>query len=196
MNHIGELLYLVLPVVVAGILNMVFVKAPFLESLKIPMDKGRKLNDGNRLFGENKTWKGFLGMIVLTAFVMLFFQWLALSFEWANSVSLFPYRDWQFPLEGAFYGSIMGLAYVLAELPNSYIKRRIDISPGTNASGLKGKVFLIVDQADSVFGCVLFMPIFYVPSILDAVTIVVLATCLHLLVNFLLYLVGLKNQPA
>ena len=196
MSNIGELIYLVLPVIVGGILNMVFVKAPFLDNLKTPMDNGRILRDGKRLLGDNKTWKGFWGMIILTSLSMLLFQTLAIGFDWANELSLFPFRNWFFPIDGLLYGAIWGFAYVLAELPNSYIKRRIDIAPGTNSTGFKGKLFLLIDQADSVIGCVLFMPLFFTPTFIDAIAVIVIATALHLMINFLLYLVGLKNQPA
>ncbi|PCK07434.1 MAG: CDP-diglyceride synthetase, partial [Alteromonadaceae bacterium] len=180
MSSIGELLYLVLPVVVAGIFNMVFVKAEVFERFNVPMDNGRVLRDGKRLFGDNKTWKGFFGMMFFTTITMSLFQGFAITSDIINGVSMLPFRDWNYPFEGMLYGSIMGFAYVLAELPNSLIKRRLDIQPGTNSSGLKGAIFLLVDQADSVFGCVLFMPIFFTPSLIDSVGIVVLATCLHL----------------
>ncbi|PCI47799.1 MAG: CDP-diglyceride synthetase [Moraxellaceae bacterium] len=196
MSSVGELIYLVLPVIIGGVLNMVFVKASFLDNLKTPMDHGRLLKDGKRLFGENKTWKGFWGMIVLTSLSMLLLQAMAMVFDWANELSLFPFRSWSFPVDGLLYGAVWGFAYVLAELPNSYIKRRIDIAPGTNSSGFKGKVFILVDQADSVIGCVLFMPLFFTPTLIDAIAVLFLATALHLMINFLLYLVGLKSQPA
>ena len=47
------------PVILAGILNMLFVKTSLYLRLRRPMDGGRTLWDGRRLFGDNKTWAGF-----------------------------------------------------------------------------------------------------------------------------------------
>lgn len=192
--HVGKLCYLMLPVILGGIFNMVLVKLPVLEGLKTPMDRGRIMADGRRLWGDNKTWKGFLGMIVLTAFFMACFHMLYRSSDWARSVSLIPYGS--FPNLGysLFWGAVWGFGYVLFELPNSYVKRRINIDPGKKGGGVAGKVFTVVDQADSVIGCVIFLMLFYRPTLIDALVIVVLATLFHYVINILLYLVGLKKQ--
>jgi CDP-diglyceride synthetase len=195
MPNILELLFLILPVVIAGILNMIFVKSQFLNILLEPLDNGLNLRDGKRVFGDNKTWKGFFGMIFLTAITMAVFQGLAIKFTCMNNFFLFPYKQWQFPFEGLIYGMILGFGYVFAELPNSFIKRRIGIDPGTNTTGVKGLLFILVDQADSVIGCLIFMQFFYPTSLVETITLVVLATIIHLLTNFALFKIGLKNQP-
>ncbi len=194
LGHIGKLSYLMLPVILAGIFNMVLVKMPILDTLKTPMDRGLVLPDGKRLWGDNKTWKGFLGMIVLTSFWMIIFDMIYHQSSWAKEVSLIPYSEFHFPFSAWFYGALWGLGYVLFELPNSYIKRRIDIHPGKQGSGLIGKLFTVIDQSDSVVGCVLFMLVFYVPSLIDAIMIIVLATAFHYVINILLFYVGLKKQ--
>ena len=67
MSTLPQLLFLIAILVCAGAANMAFVKAPLLSRLSRPMDGGVVLRDGKRLFGDNKTWKGFFGMIALTA---------------------------------------------------------------------------------------------------------------------------------
>ena len=39
-----------------------------------------------------------------------------------------------------------------AELPNSFLKRRVGIPPGAQASGMRGMAFHVLDQVDVVFG--------------------------------------------
>ena len=46
--------------IIAGILNMAWCKSGILPKLNKPIDFEKKLKDGKRIFGENKTWKGFL----------------------------------------------------------------------------------------------------------------------------------------
>ncbi|PKL79947.1 MAG: CDP-archaeol synthase [Candidatus Melainabacteria bacterium HGW-Melainabacteria-1] len=194
MSPLPQLLYLILPLVLAGFSNMVWMKLPLLNSLRVPMDKGRNWRDGRRIFGDNKTWKGFVGMMIVTALWLQIFALIDIWSPNARALSLIPYDQW--PQLAWFYGAVWGLFYVLAELPNSFIKRRLDIRPGGEAPGWQGQLFKIVDQADSVIGCLIGMLFFYVPSPLDALAILVLATGFHYLTNVLLFLVGLKKQAA
>ncbi len=195
MSSFGRVLYTLLPVVLAGICNMVFVKSSLLDDLKIPMDAGVVCSDGKRLLGANKTWKGFLGMIVLTGFWVWFFGILGRTFSLGHGFNLVKFGDFS-QGEGWLYGAVWGLGYVLFELPNSYIKRRIDIPPGTNKPGMVGILFTFIDQADSVLGCMIFMLVFYVPTPMDAVAFFILGVMVHYAVNILLFLVGLKRQMA
>ena len=192
MSPFSQVLYLIFPLILAGISNMVWMKLPFLSSWKTPMDAGRNWHDGRRIFGENKTWKGFIGMIGVTAFWLQIFALLDLQFAWAQKLSLLPFQNW--PHMAWFYGAIWGLFYVLAELPNSFIKRRLNISAGQEGQGIMGAFFKLVDQSDSVLGCLIGMLFFYVPSWSDAIAIFVLATGFHFLTNILLYVLGLKKQ--
>ena len=183
------LLHVILPVLLGGVCNMVFVKSPWLDGLKRPIDGAHRARDGRRLFGANKTWKGFWGMVVLTAL------WAALfdaAVAWSGSD--LP----RAPVGGVFGallgGALFGLAYVLAELPNSYIKRRLDIAPGANANGWTGGLFVVIDQIDSVLGCMLAAMLVTPLRWSDAAMIVLLCGGLHLLVNQLLFRLKLKNQ--
>ena len=168
---VGQAYFLLLPIIIGGVLNMVFVKLPLLQSWRVPMDGGKTLRDGKRLFGDHKTWKGFVGMIVLTALA----AWLV----WHRSFELSWLR-----------GALVGFAYVLAELPNSFVKRRLNLPPGKSG----GFVQTFFDQADSIIGCLLFMlPVIPINAAL-ALAYLVLGTATHYLINVLLYLIKLRGQ--
>ena len=92
------------------------------------------------------------------------------------------------------FTALLGLAYVLAELPNSYVKRRLDIAPGQNSRGWKGRLFIVIDQIDSVLGCLLLAMLLMPLQWIDAVKIVIICGGLHLMVNWLLFQLKLKNQ--
>jgi CDP-diglyceride synthetase len=173
---------------------MTFLKAPVLRSWRIPIDGGRCLRDGKRIFGDNKTWKGFVGMTVFTPLSLIAFCLLGRS--WAGLRALLPIDEnvlHSIPLALA-YGTLLGFAYVAFELPNSLIKRRLDIAPGTNAVGVRGLLFLIIDQLDSVFGCMLVVPAFTNLNSKDCMLLVVIGGLVHYATNLLLYVVGLKRQ--
>lgn len=194
MQSIGQIVYFLLPVILGGITNMVFVKLPVAAALKKPIDRGLRLKDGERFLGDNKTWKGFLGMILFTSLWMGVVAQVSRSFPWVSGFSLIDYEAFRFPLNEWFYGAVWGFGYVLFELPNSYIKRRLNIPPGKNAAGFRGILFTFIDQADSVIGCMVFMLFFYVPGAAEAFMIFLVGTGVHYFVNILLFGVGLKTQ--
>lgn len=190
---LAKILYLILPIVLGGLCNMIFVKSPLLAGLKVPLDGGRNWRDGKRWFGDNKTVKGFIGMIVFTALWFGVFHHLAQVSELAHAWSLIPYRS--FSAAAALgYGALWGFGYVLAELPNSFIKRRFDIAPGKISQGAARPVFTFFDQADSVLGCSLAMLVFYAPPWPLLLAITAVAVAVHFAMNFLLYALGLKSQ--
>jgi hypothetical protein len=59
---------------------------------------------------------------------------------------------------------------------------------------LKGFFFLVLDQADSVIGCVLALFLFSSITWLDGVALVILGSFAHYLTNLGLYAAGLKKQ--
>jgi CDP-diglyceride synthetase len=189
-----KIIFMFCPVILGGICNMVFVKLPVLKSLSVPIDGGINLKDGKRLFGGNKTWKGFIGMIVFTAFWFTVIAVIARSFGWAKEISLLQYSSYHTPFTELLYGSLWGFSYVLFELPNSFIKRRIGIPAGKNIKGLVGAIFTFVDQADSVLGCMLFMPIFYTPTVIEVLLFFIVGSGIHYVINVFLFLVKLKKQ--
>jgi CDP-diglyceride synthetase len=182
------------PLIFAGVANMIWVKSPLFNSLKLPIDGGCNYKDGKRLFGDNKTWKGFFGMTVLTTLFTLPFALFERYSQSAQWHSLLDYGSRSWPYGGLLMGSMLGLAYVVAELPNSFIKRRLDIGPGENARGLFGIVFTVVDQADSVFGVALTIILMTPITLMQVFIFIVVGTTAHLLINILLYAVGLKKQ--
>lgn len=170
-GFIGHIYFLLLPAILGGILNMVFIKLPILKSLQIPMDGGKSLKDGRRVFGDNKTWKGFIGMIALTALSAVLF--------WHGT---FAYSY--------LYGAWLGFAYALFELPNSFIKRRLGMQPGKNG----GAIQTFFDQADSAIGYTLFLAIVHPLSWLEAICVLAIAIATHYLFNVLLFIVKLRGQ--
>ena len=140
-----------LPVILAGVFNMVFTKTRLYQRHKAPIDHYRRLADGKRLFGGNKTWAGFFSMIVLCMAAQL--AWglalKALALEAHNELYRIHANQWGYNLLAGF---LFGLAYMLFELPNSFVKRRLGIPPGGSQGAGAGPVFFVVDQIDSLIG--------------------------------------------
>lgn len=179
------------PVILAGILNMLFVKTPVYGRLKRPIDGGRVLWDGRRLFGDNKTWAGFFGMILAGALAQLLWGWVCLGmpemcYIYSNheNTSLF----------NLLAGGAMGLAYMLFELPNSFVKRRLDIPCGKTVQGVKGAVFFVVDQVDSLFGVGIVFAMLYPMPLWQYFLYILLGAVTHIAVNWLLYKMKIRRN--
>lgn len=183
-----------IPPILAGIANMIWCKANILKKINKPIDFGKSLKDGKRLFGDNKTWKGFLGYIVLNMIITIIVGLICIHNEYLQEHNfLYAYRN-NTILYNTLIGIGLGLGYALFELPNSFLKRRLSIVPGKRANG-KGKYFFaILDQADSVFGCVLVVCLVYKMSIGMFFSYVLLGTLTHLILNVLLYLAHLRKN--
>ena len=174
-------LYLQIPVVFGGVWHMVAVKRHWLPALCRPI--------AEPLFGRNKTWRGLVLVPLLTAIGALLLwplEWLQQSSD--NSSLLAGHSLLLVGLSG-------GLGYVLAELPNSWVKRRLGIGPGETPD--KGRLlFLAMDQIDSGIGAAIAYLLY--PGISGAAALLYILTfpLVALGVKRLLFMARLKSSPA
>jgi len=186
MSLLISLLLCAVPAVIAGSAHMAVVRLDLWPWLARPLDGGRSWR-GHRVFGDNKTWRGVISMIVFSILGCY-----ALAALVALAPGLAPYNLLDFDRYGSpFYGLLYGLGYSLFELPNSFLKRRRDIRPGQ-----KGRLAnVLLDQADSVFGCLLLLYPFSRMSFAFVIAGVVFFTALHMAMNYLLFLCKLRAEP-
>ncbi len=179
--------------IVAGIMNSVWCKSSCLSKLKKPIDGGHNWKDGERILGDHKTWKGFAGYLLYNTICMILWGFVC------KGTNLEDYNFFYRALENnvvnnLWIGLMLGGAYALAELPNSFLKRRLGIVPGKTISGYWKVFFIFFDQADSVFGCVLVVAICYPMSIGFYLVYVLLGAATHILINMLLYGMKLRKN--
>jgi len=189
-----ELIIINLPMIVGGIIHMVLIKLPILTPLLRPVDNGMCWSDGKRLFGDNKTWKGFVSMPVGTALAFVVLELLTESSAAIQDLCMVDFQPDGILASGWGVGLFLGLAYCLAELPNSFIKRRLEIPPGQNVSGAKGLFFMVIDQIDSSVGCALALLVVTEATLLDVAVVAALGGFFHYAFAVLLFYVGLKKQ--
>ncbi|SKB83007.1 Putative integral membrane protein DUF46 [Lachnospiraceae bacterium] len=178
-----------MPVILAGILNMVFVKTPVYKKLRSPIDGGQTLKDGKRIFGDNKTWIGFISMIVIS--VLTAVAWGALcraaGIEHMNELySIYSNKILYNALVGAYFGA----SYMLFELPNSFVKRRIDIEPGKTVN----KLFFVIDQIDSLFGVMLILFVTSRIPVWKYFLYIFIGGFTHIAVNLILYRLKIRRN--
>ncbi len=175
-----------LPGLGAVVLHAPVLRCDLLKPLKRPIDGGRSFR-GRRIFGDNKTWRGALvivaGVVVTT---------LALShWDWWWSRLPDDLRD-AGPLP---YGLLLGLGVVLGELPNSFVKRRLDIPPGAQRRSLSGVLLTIYDQADFVPVVWLLLLPLWAMAPWQAALVFLVVTTVHLVINVIGYAIGARAAP-
>ena len=181
------------PLILAGIANMAWCKSGILARTKRPIDGGRCLSDGQRIFGDNKTWKGVIGYILFNTLFALLWGLLCGMAGWERLNFFYVLHD-NTPAFNLLIGLLLGLAYSLFELPNSFLKRRLGITPGKSVSGARKVFFVFLDQADSIFGCALVVWMFYDLGALLYLLFVLVGAVTHIAMNMLLYFAGLRRN--
>jgi CDP-2,3-bis-(O-geranylgeranyl)-sn-glycerol synthase len=141
--------------------------APVLAGGGAAMDFGKKFIDGERIFGKNKTFRGF-------------FFGLAVGII----VGLAEFFMFGYPLAFIF---LSPLGALLGDLTGAFTKRRLKIAPG----GL----LPVIDQIDFVVGAILFsLPVSFI-NWQVAIATLLITPPIHLFTNFLAYKLKLKKNP-
>lgn len=181
-----ELLIFAIPVIFSASLHMVVVKFDWFAFLKFPLDHNKTWR-GKRIFGKNKTYRGLVVMIFFSIAFTFGNKLLIDYFPKYENYNLLNFEEFSF----AFYGFLYGLGYVLAELPNSFIKRQI----GTKEGKTKNVFMVIADQLDSVVGIMLLFLPFSELSFLHFGVGVVFFGFIHIAINYLLFLAKIRKEP-
>ena len=193
MKYILMMYITLLPTIVAGIINMIFCKSSILRKMQKPIDGNKNFIDGKRIFGDNKTWKGVFGYIVFNICTSVLWGLLC-NFTNLNSYDFFYVYYENTIIFNLLIGLLLGVSYSIFELPNSFLKRRLDIEPGKTTTGLKKVFFIFLDQADSVFGCCLVVAAFYKMSFGFYLLYVLIGAVTHIVFNVLLYCMKLRKN--
>ena len=138
-----NLLWLALSLFIAGVIEAFLWKTSPFQALNIPIHTA--------WFGANKKWRGLISLpiamlisVCLLKLVEIVIPSLAqqqISFSRFNLIE---------------FGLLVGFIFNLAELPNSFVKRRLNIPPGDESN----KLFYFIDHMDSTYG-VLILWYFY-----------------------------------
>jgi hypothetical protein len=172
---------------VAGSVQALWLASNTSRRWAWPIDGGQTLR-GRRLFGDNKTARGFLVMVPATGLAFL-----GLALAASDTPGLWPLT----PAQYLGLGLLAGAGCMLGELPNSFIKRQLRVPPGSPAEGPITRVlFLVADRLDSTLGVVAALAL-AVPVPWATVGYVLLAgAALHGGLSLVTFRLGGKARPA
>ena len=137
-----NLLWLALSLFIAGVIEAFLWKTSIFQWFNISIQA--------KWFGVNKKWRGLISLPI----AMVISVYLLHLIE--NFVSFPPNTILLSNFNLLEFGLLVGFVFNLSELPNSFIKRRLDIPPGDESS----KIFYVIDHMDSTYG-VLILWYFY-----------------------------------
>ncbi len=190
MDLFAQTLWLAAPVIGAGVVQIVAIHRGWLGRLAgAPLDCGMTLH-GRRLFGDNKTLRGLATMVGATIGFVLVEAVLSRHTDWGRRLSLVDF-DRVSPL---LWGALLGGGYVVGELPNSFVKRRLDVAPGAAAPGGLAALFWLFDQVDSLVGVLALMSVVWVPPFAIVVLLAGMTLCVHPALALVMVALGLKHR--
>lgn len=181
------------PLILSGVLNMIFTKMDIYKRYKYPIDCYKNWIDGKRIFGDNKTIIGFFSMIVFCILTQIIWGYSCEIMGISDRNQLYLVYENNYVLN-VIVGFLFGLIYMLFELPNSFIKRRLDIIPGKTDKGLKGLMFFIIDQIDSLIGVFLVLMLFNGMSIWDYFCYLLVGAITHITINLILFWLRIRRN--
>ncbi len=155
---------------------MLVVRFDHFSFLKIPIHL--------QALGANKTWRGLIVMPLLTVLGM----WPAEVLDGIWNTGLLVGHSM------LALGLALGLGYVISELPNSYVKRRMGIKPGETSDRYPW-LFSFLDQTDSAVGCIIVYALFGIGDGSLWAVLFFFGAVVHVVVNLILWACGLRRQP-
>jgi CDP-diglyceride synthetase len=180
--------WLITPVLVAGIGQVVILKTGLLPRLAVPLDLGAHWR-GKPVLGPRKTWRGVIIMTTLSALTARAQAMAARHSPGLRTICPFDYRR----VNPWLLGGTLGLGYCIAEVPNSFVKRRLGIPPAQTSARWAWLQYLI-DQSDSVAGCLTALRFFYRPTWTEAGLAFAGGLALHVAVDQSMHALGVKQH--
>lgn len=182
----------VMPIIFAGILNMIFTKTKFYNKHKRPIDNKRSINN-KRILGDNKTWIGFGSMVIISGLTHVIWGYILRLLNLESKSDYYVKHD-----NRITYNLIVGLSngfiYMVSELPNSFIKRRLDIDSGKRANGIKGVLFYIIDQIDSIVGIAYLIKKLSKINVRETLKYIGIGGFVHAIINLILFKIKVREN--
>ena len=147
-----------------------------------PIDSGRKFSDGNRVFGEGKTWRGLFAGILAGIVIGLLQIWAAGTCDLAI-----------LPRQTLLSVTLLAVGALLGDLIKSFFKRRFGKE--------RGSKWPVADQYDLVAGAFLLLLVFNPAWIFSEITlpaficILILTPLLHRATNIIGFMFKVKEVP-
>lgn len=186
MSWLQQLLFIFWVFIPAGVANMAPVFAAHISAFKkfdTPMDFGRFWH-GQRIFGDNKTWRGVVAGILSATVVLAVQQWLVGHTDWGNWLA----GDLNYAaLPVLIVGPLFAIGVLGGDAVESFFKRRLNIAPGHS--------WFPFDQIDYIIGGALAVAPFIRLTLIQYVILFALWIVLVMITTYIGFKLRLKDRP-
>lgn len=187
---IARAAFLLIAMSTAGAVHVLWLRTSLSQRFTWPVDAGLNFR-GTRLFGDNKRVCGFMVLPPAAAITFMLLGGAREMLPDPFGQGLWTLSIWQY----AGLGLLCGLAFMLAELPNSFFKRRLGIAPGqAPARSWLKPVILMVDRFDSVLGVLLTVSLLVPVPVATWFWVLVLGPAFHALFSIIMHGLGIKAR--
>ena len=188
-DPLGAALFLLVAFTLAGVAQTAWLASRHSQAFALPLD-GRLRLRGRRLFGANKTVRGFVVMVPAAAVAFALLAALAAdavqAFLWPLSLSSY-----------ALVGAWAGFGFMVGELPNSFLKRQLDIAPGEAPRRPWPRVaHFLLDRIDSPLGALAALSVVIQVPWLTWIYLLLVGPAIHWLFSVAMFQLGLKRRAA
>lgn len=171
-----------LPAGLANIAAFFSGKIPFLKRFSYPVDFNATFR-GKRILGSNKTIRGFT-FAILAGILTVYLQ--ILLFKNLNFLNTFITLNYE-QINPIILGSLAGFGALFGDSVKSFFKRQLGIMPGRS--------WFPFDQIDYIVGGILLTSLYVQLSLSEYIVLFSIWFFLHLLINFIGYILKLKDSP-
>lgn len=184
-DPLAAALFILTAFTLAGAAQTAWFAAPQSRALAVPLDGGLRIRN-RRIFGPNKTLRGFVVMVPAAAAAFAFLAAVA------------PVRIWPVSIPAhALFGAWAGLGFMLGELPNSFLKRQLDIPPGDAPASQRAAVLhFVLDRIDSGIGMLVALSLVADVPALSWACVLLFGPFIHWSFSAVMFRLGLKGRPA
>jgi len=182
--------YFLIPAYFANMAPPIAKKFKFLEFLKIPIDRGKKFRDGRSIFGQNKTYRGYVVGIIgglIGAYLQMFLYESKIFHSFFQTLSI-PGINYTSHYTIILLGILLSVGAITGDLVESFFKRRLDKGSGES--------LIPWDQIDHVIGAYIFvLPIaFYALTWQLFLCSALVTFFLHVIINHIAFYIGIRNE--
>ena len=188
-DPLAAALFLLAAFTLAGIAQTAWFAAPASRLFAVPLDGGLRFR-GRRVFGANKTVRGFVVMVPAAgaAFALIAAVAADAAHAWLWPLPLFSY---------ALLGAWAGFGFMAGELPNSFLKRQLDVPPGAAARNrTAGLAHFTLDRLDSGIGMLAALSLVVEVPWLTWMYVLLIGPFIHWSFSLVMFRLGLKQRAA
>lgn len=189
LNPAACALFLLTAFTLAGVAQTAWFASPASRAFTRPLDGGLRFRR-RRLFGANKTMRGFVVVVPAGAAA---FALLAAATGDPGRAGLWPLS----PATYALLGAWAAFGFMAGELPNSFVKRQVNIPPGDAPRSRTWTIVqFVVDRLDSGMGMLAAVSLAVPAPALVWLYVLLIGPAIHWLFSVVLFRLGLKLRAA